>query len=355
MLIVTTRPLVRERLRSLAVDVGLSRPVFVDRLEQVLEESVTTPLLFIDLGSCATDEHLEPILRTWDAYRPGTVVLVLVPLLQRDIELQATVRLARCLGSAEVRVMTASDFHRAEVWRSVQERCQFSALHDGLREEFIGAVRAIGRVIPAEPIVIKALSEALEGRAVSPHLAGPVETREQRDEARRKALWRLLRKAGQMPPSHLQLVFQLLWYVKLKSLGWSAGRIAALMGFREPRELRMVMKRRLGIGMATMNRICFADALTWAAVVSTLDYSRLRRLPARALVRPLLHMSNARTRRSLPLARTVRNCERVGGMGMPTVSADASVPIRGGNAPEGTKAPLTTRKRPFQPEPPVLP
>ena len=37
--------------------------------------------------------------------------------------------------------------------------------------------------------------------------------------AERKALWRLLRRAGHLPASQLLLVFRVLWYVKLASRG----------------------------------------------------------------------------------------------------------------------------------------
>ena len=321
MLVVTTRLLVRTRLRALADELALPAPTFLDDVTHALEESAGAATLLIDLGSCAFHEQLEPMVRAWSAYNPAGVLILLVPLLDRERELETTVRLARTVSNPELRVMTSSDFHRIDVWRSVQQRCHRTALHAELRDEFIRAVCAIGRPIPAEPLVLDALVNALHG---GPR---PASSGESRDESRRKTLWKQLRKAGQLPPSRLELVFQILWYAKLKSRGWNASRIAQFMGFREPREFRMMLKRRLGIGMSSLNRIGLDDALSWAATVATLDHSRPGRTSVREMLRPLLRMS-----------------------AQPLVARDGEK-----GAPGSTNAPPAAREPSVQPEPPALP
>src|SRR5688500_10732837 len=100
MLVVTSRPLVRTRLRSLAEDLALPIPTFVERAEQVLG-AAPSPLLLLDLGSCADAERLEPIVREWEAQSPGAVLVVFAPLVDRDAELRTTVMLARTAASSE--------------------------------------------------------------------------------------------------------------------------------------------------------------------------------------------------------------------------------------------------------------
>jgi hypothetical protein len=288
MLVVTTRTAVRERLGAVSTRLGLPSPTFVGRVEEALESGIDSPVLLLDLGSCCKDESLEHVLRTWEAYRPGGEVVVFTPLIDREAELKAAVTLVRVLRLAETRVMTASDFYRDEVWRNLGELGQRSALESELRRELVAAVQELGRRIRAEPVVLQILHDAPRYADISAAASTALGRVRVRADTQRKALWKLLRRSGQMPASWLLLVFRVLWYVKLREKGWSTDQIAHFLSFPSARHLRMTLRRRFGVGVGELKRVRYDDVLRWAATLVTSEHADLARQSVRALVEPLL-------------------------------------------------------------------
>src|SRR5688572_5565929 len=120
---------------------------------------IKSPLLFLDLGSCASDSGLEMAVRSWTAENPNSVVVFFVPLLDREAETRLIFRLA-VIGAG--RVMTESDFARPQVWHNLKEAHTLATLEEEIRAEFLEAVASTGRRLRAEPIVLQLLSDAPE-------------------------------------------------------------------------------------------------------------------------------------------------------------------------------------------------
>jgi hypothetical protein len=288
MLAVTKRPIIKERLRHIAADLGLPTPAFFGTAADVLESGASAPLLFLDLATCADDPHLEVAVRTWEMYHPRNEIIVFVPLIDREREIKTMFRLA-LLGAA--RVMTANDFVRREVWCTVRQAHAHLALQEEIRREFSDAVAATGRRLRAEPIVLQILAHA--SNRADPRARSMTEDhcRDQTADTRRKALWKRLHDAGQMPASWLLLVFRLLWHTKLYEKGWSSSEIAKFMGFDSPRQFRLMLRRRFNLGMRELNRRPYTATLKWAATICTADYHELASTSVRDLLLPLLETS----------------------------------------------------------------
>jgi hypothetical protein len=110
------------------------------------------------------------------------------------------------------------------------------------------------------------------------------------DRHERKARWKQLRRAGQMPASCLLLIFRVLWYAKLRQIGWPTARVAEFLGFTSPREFRRSIRRRLGLGVRDLRRMCYADALAWAAELVITEHER-GSATGRTFAGALQHMS----------------------------------------------------------------
>jgi hypothetical protein len=294
---VTTRPAVRERLRSLSEALKLPPPRFVRRAEDVLGPVGDTAVLLLDLGSCCKTAGLAPIIRAWELYCPGSELLLFTPLLDRERELRMAVELVRDAGAVEVRVMTASDFYRDEVWYNVAEMQKKAALEAELRGELLEAVHETRRPLRAEPLVLELLHEAPRRSDVRVTAATPLERASVsvvEGDSARKARWRRLRRAGQLPASWLLLIFRVLWLAKLNEQGWPTERIAGFMGFASPRHLRQSIRRRFGLGVRVVKQVRYEVALRWAAALLTGSHMRLDRLTPRELVGPLLRPTASR-------------------------------------------------------------
>jgi hypothetical protein len=291
-LAVTNRLAVRVRVTAASAALGLPAPVFVDDLTEVLERGLERAVLLLDLGSCCEQSELVSLVQIWAAFHPGSEVVVFTPLLERELELKATVALVREVRSAEVRVLTTSDFYRDEVWRNLGEMRQRAALHAELRADLLSVVHSIGRPLPAARVVFQMLADAArpdDPRATADAPAARMHARE------RKSIWKLLRRSGQLPASWLLLVFRVLWYAKLRSEGWSARQIAAFLGFETPRHFRLAVTRRLRTRITELNRLPYPRALEWAAELLT---GRHRADSTRLLFEPIL--SNRRSLGSSP-------------------------------------------------------
>jgi hypothetical protein len=270
---------------------GLPAPHFAAAVEEALGPAGDAPVLLLDLGSCCDDPSVAPVLRAWECFRPGSEVVILAPLLDRERELRATVTLVRELQRARARVMTTSDFYRDDVWRNLGQERQRATLEAELRSELLAAVRATRRPLRGEPLVWEILHEAPLQAAI--HASADTLLADVRADAvstasARKRRWRLLRQAGQLPASWLVLVFRVLWFAKLREQGWSAGEVARFLGFASPRELRLTVRRRFGVGVRTLKDVRYEDALRWAAGLLTTPEAKLGRLTLRALVGPLV-------------------------------------------------------------------
>src|SRR5438067_6590450 len=155
MIAVTTRPAVRERLEAVSSAVGLPRPGFSDSLYDALESGVDSPLLLLDLGSCCRDSDLAHALHAWEAFRPGSEVVLFTPLIDQAAELRAAVTLAKATRFVETRVMTASEFYRDEVWRVLRHSSERASLQTEIRSDLVSAVRRTGQQIRAEAVVLQ--------------------------------------------------------------------------------------------------------------------------------------------------------------------------------------------------------
>jgi hypothetical protein len=294
MLGVTTRIAVRERLRAVSVTLGLGAPVFFERVEEALESGTDNSMLFLDLGSCCADPTVEPIVRIWELYRPGSEVVAFTPLVDRERELRTAVGLVQGLRLAKVRVMTASDFYRDEVWQNLAVARGRATLESELRRDLLIAVTETGRPLRAEPVLLELLHEAPHHAQIRASAALPlddVRLGANKSDQTRRARWRLLRRAGQLPASSLVLVFRLLWYLKLREAGWSTARISQFLGFPSARHFRSTVQRRFGVGLRALRGVRYADGLRWAAELITSDYASLGRLPVKALAGMLLRQA----------------------------------------------------------------
>ena len=299
---VTTRPVIRMRLGALSAEVGMPAPLFAAGVDDVLESGVDRAILFLDLACCAGDDDLVPVVQTWDAFRPGTEVVAFTPLVDRERELAATVALTQVLRNCNLRVLTASDFHRPEVWRNLQSQRARATLLAELREDFLAAVQRTGRHLPAEPLVLQLLNDAPRladrppGHRSTLDDAGDGTPEEHRAsveaENERKGVWRVLRAAGQLPASWLVVIFRVLWYLKLVEREWTSGQIAEFLSFPSPRHLRLTFRRRFGVTLEQLRGVSYRAALRWAAELLTGAHAQLgRATTTRSLIQPLLHPS----------------------------------------------------------------
>ena len=286
---VTTRPAIRARLRQVCSALDLPPPHFASAVEEALGPAGNAPVLLLDLGSCCADLTVTPIMRAWECFCPGSELVILAPLLDRERELRTAVALVGELQHVRARVMTTSDFYRDEVWRNLREGGDRAALEAELREELMAAVRATGRPLRGEPLVLELLHEARrQGEARMAGATSPTHVGSDGADRARKHRWRLLRRAGQLPATWLLLVFRVLWYAKLREQGWRASEVAAFLGFASPRDLRLTVRRRLGVGVRTLKCIRREQALRWAAELLTTPHVTPARATPRALIGPLL-------------------------------------------------------------------
>lgn len=262
MLAVTTQPAVRERLKEVSAALGLALLGFSDSIEEALESGIDSPVLFLDLGSCSRDRSLQHALHTWEAFRPGSEVLLFAPLIDQESELRAAVTLTRATRFVETRLVTSQEFYREDHWRKLRVVAERAALEAELRSELLDAVRQRGRKVRAEAVVLQVLHHATRREGDSTH----AEDRNTLRENQRKLLWKLLRRGGQFSASRLLLVFRVLWYVKLRERGWSAGQIAHFLGFTSARHFRLTMKTRLRFSMAQLKELRYDEVLRWAAL-----------------------------------------------------------------------------------------
>jgi hypothetical protein len=300
MIAVTTRSTVRERLEAVSATVGLPRPCFSETLYDALESGVDSPLLLLDLGSCCRDADLAHALHTWEAFRPGSEVVLFTPLIDQAAELRAAVTLARATRFVETRVMTASEFNRDEIWHSLYQSGERAALQAEIRSELLTTLRRAGHQLRGEAVVLQILRDSSSlGEA-----SGRAERLSVKTEKERKALWKLLRRARQIPASRLLLIFRVLWYAKLVERGWHAGRIAHFLGFGSARQFRVMMKGRLGLGIEQLKRIRYDAALEWAAslLAGGADSPQSPNLPMRAVIQPLVEKSDGTRMREMPVA-----------------------------------------------------
>ena len=284
---VTTRPAVRARVLAVSGSLALPCPRFVGNVIDTLEVQIESAVLLLDLGSCCQDAELLPLVQAWTAFHPETEVVLFTPLLDRETELRITVLLVREVRSAEVRVLTASDFYRDEVWRNLWGMRERALLHAELRTELLGAIQALGRTLPAAPIVLQVLGAAASEHGL-PGSRMPADGARAQNDRERKSTWLQLRRSGQLPASWLEVIFRLLWHAKLRDRGWSAPRIAQFLGFESARHFRLAVSRRIGIGIKDLRRLPYDDALRWAANVLTTPKGALDERSVRALMRPLL-------------------------------------------------------------------
>lgn len=284
---VTTRPAVRARISDVSGSLAIPRPLFVGNVLDTLERQLESAVLLLDLGSCCRETELLRLVHAWTTFHPESEIVLFTPLLDRESELRTTVLLVREVRLAEVRVLTASDFYRDEVWRNLWGMRERALLQVELRTELLGAIQALGRSLPAAPIVLQILGATASVRGSQAASTAADAPRVQIDRER-KTTWLHLRRSGQLPATWLEVVFQLLWHAKLRSRGWSGPRIAQFLGFESPRHFRMVLSRRVGIGIKDLRRLPYDDALAWAASVLTTPKGRLDERSVRALIRPLL-------------------------------------------------------------------
>lgn len=272
---VTRRPAVRLRIAAVSAQVGLPAPVFCDRVDEVIARSSEIAVIILDLASCCRDAGLPRLIWHWTRRWPDSELVLFAPLLDPDTELETTLTLLRAAGDAGLRVMTASDFYRDEVWQTVAAVRASAVLERELRAELLAAVAHTGRPMRAASDVLDLLAVAPRHamatarnaalRASLPVAAAQTADVRAADQPDRKVRWKQLRRAGQMPASCLLLMFRVLWYVKLRQIGWPTARVAEFLGFTSPREFRRSIRRRLGLGVRDLRRLCYTDALACAA------------------------------------------------------------------------------------------
>jgi hypothetical protein len=268
MLAVTTRVEIKTRLVRVAGEFGLPMPEFFAHARDALASRASAPLVFLDLGICCRERGLRATVGAWARRHPLAEVILFVPLLDRECETHAMFELA-ALGVG--RVMTVSDLARAEVWHTIRVAHGVALLQREMLEEFRDAVRRAAHPVRAVRIVEEMLTN-VHTNAPCCAMAGLSPDRAVSAGARRKAVWSALRREGQMPASWLVLTFRVLWYAKLREQGWDAQRIAAFLGFRTPRLLRMTLKRRFGVCMRELQEVRYAAALRWAVELCTGDH-----------------------------------------------------------------------------------
>jgi hypothetical protein len=221
-------------------------------------------------------------------------------LIDPDTELDTTLTLLRAAGDAGLRVMTTSDLYRDEVWQTVAALRASAVLERELRAELLAAVARTGRPMRAASEVLDLLAVAPRHAMATARVAAlraslPVAATQTAgvraaDQHERKVRWKQLRRAGQMPASCLLLIFRVLWYVKLRQIGWPTARVAEFLGFTSPREFRRSIRRRLGLGVRDLRRVGYADALAWAAELVVAEHER-GNPTVRTLAAALQHLS----------------------------------------------------------------
>lgn len=282
-LAVTTRPAVRARVEAASAMLLLPAPVFADSVTAALELGIDRAVLLLDLGGCCRQPELVTLVRVWAVFHPSSEIVAFAPLVDREPELHAVVNLVAALRTTVVRVLSASDFYRDESWRNLWLMRERAGLQAELREDLLAAVRATGRPLRAATAVLGLLADVAAGArrvAQDDAFAGSAAVTRAR-ERERKSVWQQLRRAGQLPPSRLLLVFRVLWYAKLHHDGWSSPRIASFLGFDSPRHFRLGVSRRLGIGLKSLRSLSYESALLWAARLLTTPDADLQtsRLP----------------------------------------------------------------------------
>lgn len=280
MLAVTTRSSVQERLKVVATLRGLGTPTFFAQASELPWNVTDQRVLFLDLSSCCREAHLETTVRGWATRHPGCQVILFVPLVDRECETRAMFSIA-CLGIGQV--MTASDFVRADVWATITRQGRLSALQKELWDEFRCAVERTGRTLPAESVVKLFLANAptsVNVNAISLAVAADLQLQ---SGVARKALWSQLKAAGQLSPSWLLLIFRVLWYRKLVALGWRERDIVAFLGLRATRQLRLMLKRRLGTSIRSVRELGYGTLIDWAAACTVDSAGFETRTPERLL------------------------------------------------------------------------
>ena len=127
--------------------------------------------------------------------------MLFAPLIDREREMRSAVDLLRATRLTAVRVMTASDLYRDEVWWNLLALSERAALESALRGELIEAVRATGRPLKAEPAVLELLHEASGQADREPVATAAPKGVRRRAEAERRQRWKALRRSGQLPAS----------------------------------------------------------------------------------------------------------------------------------------------------------
>jgi len=296
---VTRRLAVRFRIAAASAELGLPPPVFCERVDDVSTDGSDIGVVILDLGCCCTDTGLPRLVRQWMCRRPGSDLVLLAPLLDRDSELDTVLALLRAAGDARLRIITASEFYRDGISRTLAALRVRAVLERELRAEFLAAVARTGRSMRAAGDVLDLLTMAPRHAAIDAHVeallmtarvsaARMLDARVAR-ERRRKARWKQLRRAGQMPPSCLLLVFRVLWFTKLRQSGWPTARVAELLDFASPREFARAIRRRMGIGVRALQQVRYADALEWAAQLVVAEHAPPGSTAVRALTGALLH------------------------------------------------------------------
>src|SRR3954470_10963404 len=218
-LAVSSRPAVRARIDAASTMLSLPAPVFVDEITDALELGIDRAVLLLDLGSCCRQDELVTLLRVWAAFHPGSEIVVFTPLVDREAELHSVVSLVAGLRAEVVRVLSASDFFRDESWRNIWMMGERASLQAEIRADLVAAVGATGRPLAAATAVLRVLADAAPAysKTTTPGDAfGASAAVTRARERRRKSVWQHLRRAGQLPPSQLLLVFRVLWYAKLR-------------------------------------------------------------------------------------------------------------------------------------------
>lgn len=285
MIAITSDNCVKDRLRGVTSTLGLPMPDYRCRVGALPPGAVPDSVLFLDLGSTCREPHLFLAVRGWLASHPTVTLIVFVPLLDRDAEMHAMFELASIPGT---QVMTASDFARPAVWHNIVTRRTLAAHQAELRQDFLEAVARIGRPLRAECIVLRLLADAPTITDVHEAAASALARPNTLGESLRVSVWRQLRAEGQLSASRLLVVSQLVWYCRLAGLDWSSGMIAAFLGFRSPRELRLTLKRRLGVRVEVIRRVAYRDAVRWAAELCTSAQSAGEAPTLRSQLAPLV-------------------------------------------------------------------
>jgi hypothetical protein len=285
MIAITSRVNLQERLRQVSARFGMPAPIFLATAGELLESASRVSLLFVDMSACCRDPRAEVCVRTWLEYHPLSDVILYVPLADRECEIRMMFALAK---QGIGHVMTASDLERDAVWRTVTERRALATLQAEIQADFQDTAAGLGARIRAESIVLQVLAEAPKVVDVHATAATGLPDVFGSGDTRRKAVWRRLHEAGQVPVSWLLVVFRVLWYAKLVEKGWHAGDIACFLGFNSPRQLRLTVKRRLGLTIDELKQVRYREALDWAAFLCASGAAELSGMTLRTLVRPLL-------------------------------------------------------------------